>query len=545
MSDNKETNMYDVFKKTEANYVQLSPLSFLPRVANIFPDKDGVIYGNRKYTWKNVYDRCKKLASSLQLKGIKKGDTVSVIAANTPEMVEAHYGIAMIGAVLNSINIRLDPNTISYILKHSEAKMLITDTGFSPNVKKALEILDNKDLIIIDILDLQADGDKTRLGILTYEELLETGDPNFNWSLPEDEWDALSLNYTSGTSGKPKGVVYHHRGSYIMTLGTVCDWYLPRHPKYLYTVPLFHCNGWGHAWSITACAGTIICCRQVSAKAVYDAIHENGVTHLGGAPIVLGMIINAKEEERKPFDRTVEVMTAGAPPPAAILEGIEKLGFNVTQVYGLTETYGHVVMSVWNNDWDKNEFSQRANLKARQGVTMTCNESLRVVDVNTREDVPRDGKTLGEIVVKGNTVMNGYLKNPEATEESFKGGWFKSGDLAVMHENGYVEIKDRLKDIIISGGENISSIEIEGALHRHPSVSIAAVIAKPDDKWGEVPCAFVELKPDAKLTADELIEFSKKHLASFKRPKEIVFCEIPKTATGKLQKFELRKQFSQ
>ena len=544
MSENQK-NMYDVFKKNDANYVQLSPLSFLPRVANIFSNKEAVIYGERKYSWKNVYDRSRQLASSLQLKGIKKGDTVSIIAANTPEMIEAHYGIAMIGAVLNSINIRLDANTIAYILEHSEAKILITDTGFYPSVKKALEILGKKDLIIIDILDLQADSDKTQLGEMNYEELLSTGDPNFNWSLPEDEWDALSLNYTSGTSGKPKGVVYHHRGSYIMTMGTVCDWHLPMHPKYLYTVPLFHCNGWGHAWSITACAGTIICCRQVSAKAVYDAIADHGVTHLGGAPIVLGMILNANEQDRRSFNKTVEVMTAGAPPPAAILEGIEKLGFNVTQVYGLTETYGHVLMCVWNNDWDNKEFGERANIKARQGVTMTCNESLRVVDVNTREDVPRDGQTLGEIVLKGNTVMKGYLKNIDATEESFKGGWYRSGDLAVMHENGYVEIKDRLKDIIISGGENISSIEIEGALHRHPSVAIAAVIAKPHEKWGEVPCAFVELKPDTKLTEDELIEFSKQHLASFKRPKEIIFCEIPKTATGKLQKFELRKQLTQ
>ena len=543
MSENQK-NMYDVFKKNDANYVQLSPLSFLPRVANIFPNKDAVIYGERKYSWKNVYDRCRQLASSLQLKGIKKGDTVSVIAANTPEMIEAHYGIAMIGAVLNSINIRLDANTIAYILEHSEAKILITDTGFYPSVKKAIEILGKKDLIIIDIVDLQSDADKTQLGKMNYEELLSTGDPNFNWSLPDDEWDALSLNYTSGTSGKPKGVVYHHRGSYIMTMGTVCDWHLPMHPKYLYTVPLFHCNGWGHAWSITACAGTIICCRQVSAKAVYDAIADHEVTHLGGAPIVLGMILNANEQDRRPFNKTVEVMTAGAPPPAAILEGIEKLGFNVTQVYGLTETYGHVLMCVWNNDWDNKEFGERANIKARQGVTMTCNESLRVVDVNTREDVPRDGNTLGEIVLKGNTVMKGYLKNIDATEESFKGGWYRSGDLAVMHENGYVEIKDRLKDIIISGGENISSIEIEGALHRHPSVAIAAVIAKPHEKWGEVPCAFVELKPDTKLTEDELIEFSKQHLANFKRPKEIIFCEIPKTATGKLQKFELRKQLT-
>ncbi len=536
------TNIYDVFEKAKANHVSLSPLSFLPRVAKIFPDRMAVVYENRKYTWEQFYNRCKRLASSLKKQGVKKGDTVSVMAANTPEMIEAHYGIVMIGAVLNSINIRLDSETIAYILEHSEAKILITDTGFSPTVKNALSILNKKDLIVVDIIDKQSNSDKTTLGKLNYEELLSTGSDDFDWSLPEDEWDALSLNYTSGTSGKPKGVVYHHRGSYLMTVGTICDWRLPMHPNYLYTVPLFHCNGWGHAWTMTALSGTIVCCRQVTAAAIYNAIEDYNISHLGGAPIVLGMIINADESDRKPLKNTVEIMTAGAPPPAAVLEGIEKLGFNVTQVYGLTETYGHVVMCVWNEDWNNEPFSKRANIKARQGVAMTATESLRVVDLNTREDVPKDGQTIGEIVIQGNTIMKGYLKNTEATKEAFHGGWFKSGDLAVMHESGYVEIKDRLKDIIISGGENISSVEVEGVLHRHPAVSIAAVVAKPDEKWGEVPCAFIETKPNKTVSEEELINFCREHLAGFKRPKEIIFCEIPKTATGKLQKFELRKQ---
>ena len=539
---NPPNQMYNIFEKVEANHVPLSPLSFLPRVANIFPNRTAVIYGNRKYSWIEFYNRCRRLASSIKKLGISKGDTVSVIAANTPEMIEAHYGISMAGAVLNSINIRLDSKTIAYILEHSEAKMLITDTAFSSTVKESITLLEKKDLIVVDIIDDQANVGKTNLGNINYEDLLKTGDSHFQWSLPEDEWDAISLNYTSGTSGKPKGVVYHHRGSYLMSMGTICDWRLPMHPNYLYTVPLFHCNGWGHAWTMTALAGTIVCCRQVTAATIYNAISEHNVSYLGGAPIVLGMIINAEENERKPLSKPVEIMTAGAPPPAAILEGIEKLGFNVTQVYGLTETYGHVVMCVWNNEWDDKPFGERANIKAQQGVSMTAAQSVRVVDLNTRDDVPKDGETIGEIVLQGNTIMKGYLKNAPATKEAFEGGWFRSGDLAVIHESGYIEIKDRLKDIIISGGENISSVEVESVLHRHPSVSIAAVVAKPDEKWGEVPCAFVELKPNESTTEDELISFCKEHLAGFKRPKEIVFCEIPKTATGKLQKFELRKK---
>ena len=537
-------SMYDDFEKVKANHVPLSPLSFLPRAASFYPDKEAVVYGNRHYTWAQTYERCKRLASAINKLGVSKGDTVSVIATNTPEMVEAHFGIAMAGAVLNSINVRLDSDTIAYILNHSEAKILISDTGFSTSVKEALKQVENKNLIIIDIEDSQSGIKSESIGSMDYEKLLETGDPNYDWSLPDDEWDALSLNYTSGTSGKPKGVVYHHRGSYLMTMGTISDWRLPMHPSYLYTVPLFHCNGWGHAWTMTALAGKIVCCRQVSAMAIYDAINTQKVTHLGGAPIILGMIINAESSDRKEFSHTVEIMTAGAPPPAAILEGIEKLGFNVTHVYGLTETYGHAVMCFWQDQWDDTDFTQRAIIKARQGVAMTATESTRVVDLNTREDVPKDGKTIGEIVLQGNTIMKGYLKNKEATAEAFEGGWFRSGDLAVMHESGYIEIKDRLKDIIISGGENISSVEVEGVLHRHPAVSIAAVIAKPDEKWGEVPCAFIELKSGESASEEDLTNFCKKNLAGFKRPKQFIFCEIPKTATGKLQKFELRKQIS-
>ena len=529
--------------KNKANHVPLTPLTFLKRAKEIYPNYEALIYEDRKYTWEEVYKRVVKFASALSKIGVKKGDTVSFLAFNTPEIFEAHYSVPMTGAVINTINIRLDAKTISYILDHSEAKVLISDTGFSSSVSEALKKIQNKNLIIIDIEDDQAESNNS-IGSMNYEDLLETGDPDFNWSLPNDEWDALALNYTSGTSGKPKGVVYHHRGSYLMTMGTISDWQLPANPSYLYTVPLFHCNGWGHAWTMTALGGKIVCCRQVSAEAIYDAIYNHNVTYLGGAPIILGMIINAEESARKEMKQTVNIMTAGAPPPAAILEGIEKLGFNVTHVYGLTETYGHAVMCFWQDQWDSVDFSERAIIKARQGVSMTATESTRVVDLKTREDVPKDGETIGEIVLQGNTIMKGYLKNKEATSEAFEGGWFRSGDLAVMHESGYIEIKDRLKDIIISGGENISSVEVEGMLHRHPAVAFAAVIAKPDEKWGEVPCAFVELKSGEKTNEEELMNFCRENLAGFKRPKQIIFCEIPKTATGKIQKFELRKQLN-
>ncbi|CAI8426779.1 MAG: Long-chain-fatty-acid--CoA ligase [SAR116 cluster bacterium MED-G04] len=536
-------NDYDDLEKNRANFVPLSPLSLISRTAALYPDRQAVVHGDRSYTWADVFSRCRQLSSGLKGLGIGRGDTVAVMAANTPEMIECHYGVAASGGVLNTINTRLDPDTIAYILQHGEARVLICDTAFSTSVEAALKSIgDSHGITVIDIADSENASGGTRLGKMDYEALLESGDPEAEWSLPGDEWDALALNYTSGTSGRPKGVVYHHRGSMLMTMGTIADWQMPRHLSYLYTVPLFHCNGWGHVFAVTALAGTLICNRAVTPKAIYDAIADHGVTHFGGAPIVLGMIINADDADRRPFDHTVEVMTAGAPPPAAILEGIESLGFNVTQVYGLTETYGHTVMSIWQGKWDDEDFATRAKLKARQGVPLTITEDAAVLDTETGKPVPRDGETIGEIALRGNTVMKGYLKNPEATEAAFKDGYFRSGDLAVMHPDGYIEVRDRLKDIIISGGENISSVEIENALHRHPAVAIAAVVARPDPRWGETPCAFVELKSGQDVTEEELITFSRQHLAGFKIPKKVVFGEIPKTATGKLQKFTLRER---
>ena len=540
MSFSYSTDKYDKFEKQSANYVPLTPLSFLPRTALMFGDKPSVIYGTRHYTWSQTYDRCRQLASALTKAGIEKHDTVAVMAANTPELVECHFGVAMAGGVLNTINVRLDAQTIAYILNHGEAKFLITDTGFSATVKQALSDIGRNDITVIDIIDDQADGNGATLGSLDYEGFLATGDADFDWQMPHDEWDPLSLNYTSGTSGKPKGVVYHHRGSYLMSMGTVTDWNLPRHPNYLYTVPMFHCNGWGHAWTMTALAGTIICIRTITAEVIYDLLHKHNITHFGGAPIVLGMIVNADDSARKPLSHQVEVMTAGAPPPAAILEAVQALGFNVTQVYGLTETYGHTIMCSWNSDWDDLDFSEKAAIKARQGAAMVHTDSLRIVSLETGQDVPADGETMGEIWIRGNTIMKGYLKDPDATAATLSEGWLRSGDLGVMHPGGYMEVKDRLKDIIISGGENISSVEIESVLHRHPAVALAAVVAKKDEKWGEVPCAFVELKDGMTATEDEIIAFARGHLAGFKRPKHVVFGTLPKTATGKIQKFELR-----
>lgn len=535
-------NKYERFEKVPANYVPLTPLSFIKRAALMFPNYKAVVYGDRQYSWSETYDRCKKFASALSARGIGKGDTVSIISANTPEIVEAHFGVPMSGAVLNAINTRLDADTIAYILGHGECNLLIVDTELCPQIKNALTILDNPDLQVIDILDMQNSDTPLAVGEKDYEAFLAEGDANEPWDMPADEWDALALNYTSGTSGRPKGVVYHHRGAYLMALGTISDWGLPVHPTFMAIVPLFHCNGWCHSWAMAAVAGTIVCSRTVTPEAIYNAIGEHKVTHFGGAPIVLGMIVNAPDSVRVPFDHKVEVMTAGAPPPAAILESIEKLGFNVTQVYGLTETYGHTVICAWNRDWDELDFPERADRKARTGAAMVITEGLRVVDTETGKDVPADGKTMGEILLQGNTVMKGYLNNPEATAEAFDGGWFHTGDLAVMYENGYAKIQDRLKDIIISGGENISSVEIESVLHRHPAVLLAAVVAKADDKWGEVPCAFVELKDGMAVNEQEIIAFCREHMAGFKCPKQVVFGELPKTATGKIQKFELRKQ---
>ena len=540
MSFRYHADKFDGFEKQTANYVPLTPLSFLPRTALMFGDRPSVIYGKRRYNWQQTYDRCRALASALTQHGIQKHDTVAVVAANTPELVECHFGVAMAGGVLNTINVRLDASTIAYILNHGEARFLITDTGFSATVKQALAEIGRDDIIVIDIIDNEATIEGETLGQMDYEAFIAGGDSQFEWHMPEDEWAPMSLNYTSGTSGLPKGVVYHHRGSYLMSMGTVTDWDLPRHPTYLYTVPMFHCNGWGHAWTMTALAGTIICVRAITAEAIYQLINEHKITHFGGAPIVLGMIVNADDSIDKNLPHKVQVMTAGAPPPAAILEAVEALGFNVTQVYGLTETYGHTIMCSWNTDWDDLDFAEKATIKARQGAAMVHTDSLRVVDLNTGKDVPADGQSMGEIWIRGNTIMKGYLKDEDATQKTLGDGWLRSGDLGVMHAGGYMEVKDRLKDIIISGGENISSVEIESVLHRHPAVALAAVVAKPDEKWGEVPCAYIELKDGQSVTEDEIIAFSREHLAGFKRPKEVIFGTLPKTATGKIQKFELR-----
>ncbi|MEM7243676.1 MAG: AMP-binding protein [Pseudomonadota bacterium] len=532
-------SMYD-FEKTPANYTALTPISFITRTANMYPDHDAVIYGTRRYSWSQTYARCCQLASALKRRGIGKGDTVSIISANTPEMIEAHFGVPMSGAVLNTINTRLDADTISYIFEHGEAKVVIIDAELSPTGAEALASLPDH-VLVIDILDMQNSDTPAAVGALDYEAFLAEGAADDPWEMPSDEWDALALNYTSGSTGRPKGVVYHHRGAYLMAQGTISDWGMPRHPKYLYIVPLFHCNGWNHVWSIAAMAGTMVCTRAVTPEVIYDAIADHGITHFGGAPIVLGMVVNADDAVRKTFDHTIQVMTAGAPPPAAVLEAFEALGFNVTHVYGLTETYGHTIMCSWNHDWDTVDVAQRSMLKAKQGAGMVHTEVM-VAD-KEGHPVPQDGQTIGEILIRGHTVMKGYLKNPEASAEAFAGGWFHSGDLAVWDETGYVAIKDRLKDIIISGGENVSSVEVEGVLHRHPAVALAAVVAKPDEKWGEVPCAFVELKDGVEAEAEEIIAFCREHLAGFKTPKDVLFGELPKTATGKIQKFELRKRF--
>ena len=533
-------NKFDAFAISDANYDPLTPLSFLRRTALMFPDRRAVVYGQRQYSWQAFYNRCKKLASALSRAGIQKGDTVAILAANTPEMVEAHFGIPMSGAVLNTVNTRLDDETIAYILGHGEAKVFIVDYELAPQTKRALELHGDKDLLVIDILDLENTSHPSAIGSQDYESFLSTGSEDDEWAMPTNEWDAIGLSYTSGTSGRPKGVVYHHRGSYLMSMGTITDWDLPRHPNYLYTVPMFHCNGWGHAWTMAALAGTIFCTRAIDPEEIFSTILEHEISHFGGAPIVLSMLLNSPAAKDFVCNHKIELMTAGAPPPAAVLQGVEKLGFNVTQVYGLTETYGHTVMSTWNSDWDNLDAEARAKLKARQGAAMVMTAGMRIVDMESGADVPADGETIGEILIRGNTIMKGYLKDQDNTAESLKDGWFHTGDLAVMHAQGYAEIKDRLKDIIISGGENISSVEIEGVLHKHPAVSLAAVVALPDEKWGEVPCAFLELLEGKSVSENEIDTFCRSQLASFKRPKKVIFGELPKTATGKIQKYELR-----
>jgi len=528
--------------KNNANFVPLTPLTFLERAKDIYPNYEALVYEDRKYTWSEIYKRCTQFASALEKIGIGKGDTVSVMACNTPEIFEAHYSVPMTGAVLNTINIRLDSKTVSYILEHSDAKVLIVDRQFHEVVKKALLSIKKK-IKIIDIHDKYADQSKlSKIGELEYEEFLKSGDKNYIWKKPDDEWQAISLSYTSGTTGNPKGVVYHHRGSYLMATGSAVAWNMPNRLVFLCVVPMFHCNGWCYPWTVPMLNGKTICLRNIDIKKIFDLIDEYKVTHFGGAPIVLNMITGASESDRKELKHKVHVLTAGAPPPSIIFKKMKSLGFEVMHVYGLTETYGHITQCAWNDEWNSLDEDKVNEIKARQGVRYPNTEGVSVIDPETMKPVPQDGKTMGEIMIKGNVVMKGYYKDKDATDKAMKDGWFHSGDLAVMHPDGYIKIQDRSKDIIISGGENISSIEIENTLAKHPSVSIAAVVAKPDEKWGEVPCAFIESVKDKPTTEKELIDFCKETLANFKVPKKIEFCELPKTSTGKIQKFELRKK---
>ena len=534
---------YDQLPTNAANFVALTPISFLQRTADIYPQRESLIYNDRQYTWSQTRARCTRIASSIAARGLGKNDTISIFAFNTPEMFEAHFAIPMSGAVLNTINTRLDAATVAYIIDHGEAKLFIVDRQLWPILQTALETSTlQPEIIIIDDVDAT---DKpplpTEHQFSYYEDLVEHGDDTFVWRQPEDEWQALSLNYTSGTTGHPKGVVYHHRGSYLMSMGTVVSWALPQHPTYLYTVPMFHCNGWGHAWTMTAVAGTIVCMRAFNPKLLFDLVDAHKVTHFGGAPIILNMLANAPKSDQKTFGRTIQVMTAGAPPPAKVLESMNQFGFNIMHVYGLTESYGHILQSASQESWKKETIETQAELKSRQGVRFAMTEAVEVINPDTGKSVPADAETIGEIMIQGNTIMKGYLKDSEANTKAFKNGWFVSGDLAVIHPDGYIQIKDRAKDIIISGGENISSVEIEAVLYKHPAVGEAAVVALADDKWGEVPCAFVELKTACKSTETELIEFCTEHMARFKRPKKVVFGELPKTATGKIQKNILRE----
>jgi len=528
--------------KNNANFVPLTPLSFLERAKDIYPNYEALVYEDRKYTWSEIYKRCTKFASALEKIGITNGDTVSVMACNTPEIFEAHYSVPMTGGVLNTINIRLDAKTVGYILEHSDAKVLIVDRQFHEVVKKALNTIKRK-IIIIDINDKYADQSKLqKIGDLEYETFLNTGDENYIWKKPKDEWQAISLSYTSGTTGNPKGVVYHHRGAYLMSTGSAVAWNMPNRLNFLCIVPMFHCNGWCYPWTVPMLNGKTICLRNIVVKKIFELIEKHNVTHFGGAPIVLNMITGAAESERKKLKNKVYVLTAGAPPPSVIFKKMKNLGFDVMHVYGLTETYGHITQCAWNDEWNNFDEEKQNDIKARQGVRYPNTEGVDVMDPETMKPVPRDGKTMGEIMIKGNIVMKGYYKDKEATDKAMKNGWFHSGDLAVIHSDGYVKIQDRSKDIIITGGENVSSIEIENTLAKHPSVSIAAVVSKPDEKWGEVPCAFIETVKDKPVTEKELISFCKETLASFKVPKKIEFCELPKTSTGKIQKFELRKK---
>jgi fatty-acyl-CoA synthase len=526
--------------KCPANYVPLTPLSHLNRALTVFPARTALVYQNRRRTYTQLHDRCTRLGAALVARGIKPGDVVSTICPNIPAIAEAHFGVPLTGAVLNTINTRLDADTIAYIYDHSGSKIALVDTQFLPVALAAKEILNGAGPEIIEVADAGA-GYPATGNHPEYEAVIASGDPSFPWVMPDDEWDAIALNYTSGTTGRPKGVVCHHRGAYLLTMGTALSWEMPLYAKYLTIVPLFHCNGWNHTWMMPALGGQITCCRDLTAKAIFAAIADEKITHFGGAPIVLNTLINAKPADRRAITHTVNVITAGAPPSPATIKGTEAMGFKIMQVYGLTETYGHVTECIEPADWSALPADQRYANMARVGVHYPMMENIDVVDQETRNPVPRDGKSLGEIVIRGNSVMKGYYKNPTATAKAFDGGYFRSGDIAIRHPDGYIQITDRMKDIIISGGENISSVEVENILMSHPAVSLCAVVAKPDEKWGETPCAFIELKDGVEQpTATEIIAFTRQHLAGFKCPKNVVFQELPKTSTGKIQKFELR-----
>ena len=535
-------NIYDVeLDKNPANYAPVSPISFIARAADVYPDRVAVVHGAIRRTWRETYDRARRLASALARRGIGYGDTVAAMLPNTPAMVEAHFGVPMSGAVLNALNTRLDAESIGFMLAHGEAKAVLVDRELSSVVRAAALGLE-RDVLVVDVDDPEYTGPGERIGSVEYEALLASGDPHFEWRGPRDEWDAICLNYTSGTTGNPKGVVYHHRGAYMNAVSNVLEWDMPKHAVFLWTLPMFHCNGWCFPWTIAARAGVNVCLRKIEAKAIFDAIREHRVTHYCGAPIVHNLLVNAPAELRAGISHRVHALVGGAAPPAAMIEGMESMGFDLTHVYGLTEVYGPATACAKHDSWASLDLAERARKNARQGVRYHLQEAVAVLDPKTMQPVPPDGETIGEVMFRGNITMKGYLKNPSATEAAFAGGWFHTGDLGVRFADGYVKIKDRSKDIIISGGENISSIEVEDVLYRHPAVLAAAVVAKPDARWGETPCAFVELKAGAQVTAEEIVAHCKQHLAAFKVPRAVEFGELPKTSTGKIQKFELRKR---
>ena len=527
--------------KNPANYVPLTPLTFIERSAYIYPERVATIHGARRYTWRQEYQRSRRLASALAAQGVGAGDTVAAMLNNTPEMFECHFGVPMCGAVLNTLNTRLDAETIAFMLNHGEAKVLIADREYSPMVKKALAEL-GREILVVDVDDAEYSGPGERLGSIDFEAFIASGNPDYAWKTPADEWDAIALNYTSGTTGNPKGVVYHHRGAYLNALSNIVSWGMPPQAVYLWTLPMFHCNGWCFPWTVAANSGTNVCLRRVDPRLILDAIREHKVSHYCGAPIVHSMLVSAPAAWRDGINHHVSALVAAAPPPAAVIEGMNKIGFDITHVYGLTETYGPAAVCARHDEWLELPLDEQVRLNGRQGVRYHCQEGITVMDPETMQPVPWDDQTMGEIMFRGNIVMKGYLKNPKATDEAFRGGWYHTGDLAVMQPDGYVKIKDRSKDVIISGGENISSIEVEDTLYRHPAVMGAAVVATPDEKWGEVPCAFIELREGSSVTAEELTEFCRERMARFKVPKKFIFEALPKTSTGKIQKYVLREK---